>query len=173
MLIDQFKQNEREGAGIDTLSAIQPAIRRYLDSHNVLCLATAQDNQPWVAPVFYSVFKTGLVFLSAPHTRHCKNIAANPNVSASVQEDYNDWNDIKGIQLEGKAMLVPDFSRAAVVECYAQKFPVTGHKAPPAIARALDKILWFEVRVDNLYYIDNSKGLGHREEVDPISLFES
>lgn len=154
---------------MDTLSAA----RTYLNTSSVLCLATVQGEQPWVAPVFYSVFGDGLVFLSAPHTRHCQNIACNPRVSASIQKDYNDWQDIKGIQLEGSVVIVPDAHKPQVIERYSQKFPVTGESAPPEIAKALDKIQWFQLKVQRLLYIDNSQGLGYRQEVDPVALFRA
>lgn len=144
---------------------------KYLNSHHVLCLATAHENLPWVAPVFYAVYDTGLVFLSAPHTRHCKNIASNPDVSASIQQDYSDWKEIKGIQLEGRASVVRDEDRLRVIDCYSRKFPVAGADAPAEIVRALDKVWWFEIKLGSLFYIDNSKGFGSREEIDCDGLF--
>lgn len=126
-----------------------------------------------MSPVFYATTNAGLIFLSAPHTRHCKNIAVNANVSASIQHEYSDWADIKGIQLEGVVAVVPEHQKLQVIEQYSAKFPVTGDQAPPEIAKALDKIQWFQLIVSKLFYIDNSRGLGHREEIDPSLLFSS
>jgi len=139
--------------------------KNYLLTHNVLCLASSSANEPWVSPVFYAVHNGQLVFLSASHTRHCQNIKNNPIVSASVQDDYKNWEEIKGIQLQGKALQLTDTD--AVIAAYSTRFPVTGEDAPPQIARALDKISWYAVTVELLYFIDNSKGLGHRVELDP------
>lgn len=138
--------------------------REYLSSHNVLCLATATRDTPWVSPVFYAVHAGKLVFLSAPHTRHAKNIDKNPTVSASVQNDYSNWQGIKGVQLQGRCTLLADTED--VIEAYSGKFPVTGKDAPPQIAKALDKIGWYELTIELFYFIDNSKGLGHRVELD-------
>ena len=138
---------------------------KYLLDHNVLCLATSFNDKPWVSPVFYTVHSGQLIFLSAPHTRHCKNIKSNSAVSASVQDDYENWEDIKGIQLSGVATLVTDTE--PVIAAYSNKFPVTGNDAPPQIARALDKIDWYAITIDTLYFIDNSQGLGHRVELEP------
>ena len=147
------------------------AAQKYLLEHNVLCLATSTGDNPWVAPVFYAVYAGRLVFLSSPHTLHCRNIARNPQVSASVQEDYRDWSKIKGIQLQGSVSRVDDADRQAVIEAYSRKFPVTGADAPPEIAKALDKINWYALSVAKLLFIDNSKGLGFREELDPVGVF--
>jgi len=143
------------------------AAAEYLNSHNVLSLATCADEQPWVAPVFYAQFEGKLLFLSAAHTRHCQNIAANSSVAGSIQEDYSDWMQIKGIQLEGRASLINDSKLQSAISKYSQKFPVVGKDAPPAIANALDRISWFEISIIQLFFIDNSKGLGHRIELDP------
>ena len=149
----------------DVLASSVASAKDYLRNHNVLCLASSSENDPWVSPVFYVVHNGMLVFLSAPHTRHCQNIKHNPIVSASVQDDYKNWEEIKGIQLQGKAAQLIDTE--AAIDAYSTKFPVTGPDAPPQIARALDKIGWFAVTVEVLYFIDNSKGLGHRVELDP------
>jgi len=147
--------------------------RQYLYEHNVLCLATSANDKPWIAPVFYAVFTDKLIFLSSPHTLHCQNIASNPQISASVQEDYGDWEEIKGIQLQGTVSCVDNADKQSVIRAYSQKFPVTGPDAPPEIVTALDKISWFEISVRKLLFIDNSKGLGYRAELDPMQLFSN
>ncbi len=142
----------------------------YLLEHNVLSLATCDQSIPWVAPVFYTVFAGKIIFLSAPHTRHCKNIALNPNVAASVQEDYRDWEDIKGFQMQGEAHQLSQRDVPDALSTYSDKFPVTGEDAPPEIAGALEKIGWYALSVTTIYFIDNSKGLGHRDKLDPTRL---
>ncbi len=146
---------------------------RYLLEHNVLCLATSTQDSSWVAPVFYGMYNSQIIFLSAPHTRHCKNIALNQKVSASIQEDYKDWAEIKGIQLEGTVSRIDDESVPMVVEAYSKKFPIIGNEAPQEIRNALDKVGWFGLSVERLFFTDNSKGLGHRAELNPAHLFEN
>lgn len=137
----------------------------YLENHNVVTLATVGDKGVWAAAVYYVNDHTTLYFLSAPHTRHGRNIAANPRVAATIQEDYSDWESIKGIQLEGVCTLISGEERDGAVSRYATKFPVVGPDAPPQIANALDKIGWYKIVPKRLYFIDNSKGLGHRVEI--------
>ena len=144
----------------------------YLNRHSVLCLASTRDNQPWVAPVFYAVWQNSLLFLSAPHTRHCKNLELNPLASGSIQEDYANWKNIKGIQLEGRVERIAEHYRRSAIDCYVGKFPVTGTDAPVEIANALDKVSWYQLVPSRMYLIDNSKGLGNRDEVDLKLLFK-
>ena len=148
------------------MDQLYAAAQQYLHKHNMLSLATFDGNMPWVAPVFYAVWSDKLVFLSAPHTLHCKNIERNHQVAASIQEDYSDWLQIKGFQIRGVVYPVADADVPSVITAYSKKFPVTGKDAPDEIASALDRISWFELSVKQAWFIDNSRGLGHRDELD-------
>ncbi len=139
----------------------------YLQNHNVMVLATTGPEGLWAAAVFYVNDGFILYFLSAPTTRHSRNLAAHPQVAVTIQEDYRDWPEIKGIQLEGKVGPIEGAERAAAVARYGMKFPVVGNlaQAPAEIVKAMRKIAWYKVIPERLYFIDNSLGLGHRDEV--------
>ena len=148
-------------------NSLQKKTLAYLENHNVMNLATSGPEGLWAAAVFYVNDGFTLYFLSAPTTRHSQNIAAQPEIAATIQEDYKDWPEIKGIQLEGKAQRIKGTEQAATIIRYGRKFPVVGNlsKAPAEIARAMSKIAWYKVVPERLYFIDNSLGLGHRDEV--------
>lgn len=137
----------------------------YLQSHTVVTLATKTKADIWAAAVYYVNDGYTLYFLSAPHTRHCQHIAQNPLVAATIQENYQKWTEIKGIQLQGVCSPIKGAERDQAIQLYAQKFPIIGEDAPSQITQALDKIGWFKIVPTELYFIDNSKGLGHREQI--------
>ncbi len=141
-------------------------LQTYLQKHTVLTLATTGPAGVWAAALYYVNKGATFYFLSAPHTRHSQNVAQNPQIAATIQENYSNWEEIKGVQLEGTCTLVPAEKREQVINLYAQKFPIIGDSTPPQIAKALDKINWYQIRPKTLYFINNSKGLGHREQVD-------
>lgn len=95
------------------------AAREYLAGHNVMTLATHGPMGLWAAAVFYVNDGWQLYFLSAGHTRHATNLAASPRVAATIQEDYADWEAIKGIQLEGTVRLLEGGARALAIVHYA------------------------------------------------------
>lgn len=136
----------------------------YVAEHHVVTLATHGPQGVWAAAVFYAAEGFRLVFLSAGHTRHAQNIAATPRVAATIQEDYADWPAIRGVQLEGTARLLHDAARDAAMALYAARYPFLG-AAPPAIAAALERVNWYELRPERLYFVDNSRGFGHRDEI--------
>ena len=146
-------------------TTLEQQVLAYLAAHNVVTLATQGTAGLWATAVFYVNNQFNLYFLSAPHTRHSRNIAETGWVAATIQAEYHEWEAIQGIQLEGRCCLVHGEERETAVSLYASKFPIIGPTAPPQIAQALDKIGWYKLTPTRLYFINNSLGLGHRDEL--------
>ena len=144
---------------------LRKTVLAYLQNHNVLTLATHGSEGLWAAAVFYVHEQFNLYFLSAGHTRHSRNIAACSSVSATIQEDYREWKAIKGIQLEGACSLLEGAERDRIITLYGKKFPIIGSGAPLEITKALSKVGWYKIAPDRLFFIDNSRGLGNRDEL--------
>ncbi len=140
----------------------------YLAGHQVVTLATATTEDIWAAAVFYVNKNFELYFLSAGHTRHARNLELNPRVAATIQEDYKDWPDIKGIQLEGAVTPLEGRERREAITLYEQKYPFL-QGAGPQIVMALARVNWYRLTPERLYFIDNSKGLGHRDEIPLVN----
>ena len=145
-------------------SALRRQVLAYAERHNVMTLATLGPQGPWAAAVFYVNDGLRFYFLSSPRTRHAEDLAADPRVSATIQEDYRDWPEIQGIQLEGRCAPVEGAELALARARYGAKFPVVGRvaDAPPAIVAALAKVRWYALEPEALYFIDNSVRFGYR-----------
>ena len=145
----------------------------YLASHNTMTLATCTGEMPWAATVFYASDDLKLYFFSSPESRHCQNLAANPRVAVTIQEDYKDWRLIKGIQIEGKVVLVDSvMEKAKAIAVYARKYPAViklfTDPASGVYHRAFLKVKFYCVMPERLFYIDNEQGFGKRQEL-PIA----
>lgn len=142
-------------------------VRTYLQEHHVATLATVGETV-WAAAVFYVNDGYTFYFLSSPTSQHCQNLASNPRVALTVQEDCSDWHDIKGVQLEGVASEIAGDEEDLARRLYGRKFPVVGKlaQAPAAIVKAMAKVRWYKVVPARVHFIDNSAGFGHREEID-------
>lgn len=150
------------------MPAILPQpVADYLTGHHVMTLATQGAEGPWAAAVFYVNDGCSLIFLSSPNTRHCRNLAQDARCAATIQEDYREWPQIKGIQLEGRIRELQGEEERSAQHLYGEKFPIVGPlaKVPPAIVKALARVRWFRLIPDRFYYIDNSRGFGHRDEI--------
>lgn len=138
----------------------------YLQTHHVLSLATVGLDGPWSAALFYVNSGFTLYFLSAPASRHSQNLAINPGVSATIQADYGDWPEIKGVQLEGRAELLHGPEQLKAMALYAAKFPVINQlERFPEIAGAMKKIGWYKLCPTRLYFVDNARGFAHRDQI--------
>lgn len=142
-------------------------VQAYLRSHHVATIATS-DGNIWAAAVFYASDGYTFYFLSSPSSRHCRNLAGNARVALTIQEDYADWPDIKGVQAEGIATEISGSEEEHARRLYGQKFPLVGKlaQAPAAIVKAMAKVRWYKVVPTRLYFIDNSAGFGQRDEID-------
>jgi uncharacterized protein YhbP (UPF0306 family) len=147
--------------------AVPEAGRRalaYLESHWVMTLATTGPDGPWAAAVFYASQGFRLVFLSAGHTRHARNLAGAGQAAAAIHEEVRDWTAIQGLQLEGQVIRLQGDERERAMALYGRKFPFIGGEA--TLQAALARASWYRLSPDRLYFIDNSRGLGHRDEID-------
>jgi uncharacterized protein YhbP (UPF0306 family) len=141
----------------------------YLQSHNTMTLATCAADVPWAATVFYASDDLELYFFSSPDSRHCQNLSINPRVAVTIQEDYKDWRAIKGIQLEGKVMLVEGvLEKTKAMAVYARKYAdvikLFTDPGSGTFYRAFLKVKFYRVVPEKLFYIDNQQGFGKRQE---------
>jgi len=111
---------------------LKNVVLEYLKRHNTMTLATAHDNVPWAAAVFYANDGFTLYFISNPSIcLHCHNIAHNHRVAITINKDYafrsqSDWRKVKGIQIEGIAkMLTAEEEISQAVTIYTSKYPFT------------------------------------------------
>ena len=140
----------------------------YLEAHTTLTLATTGPGGPWAAALFYVNDAFDLYWLSDPGTRHSVDLALDPRVAVAIQEDYRDWRVIQGLQMEGTARELGPLAQAArPMELYAAKYPFLGdwRNLPPALAKALGPARVYRFTPHRALFIDNTKGLGTRQEI--------
>ena len=142
-----------------------PPALDYLQQRQVMTLATTGPEGVWAAAVFYVNRGFDLFFLSAGHTRHGRNLALSSRAAAAIHKDDVAWTAVQGIQLEGDVQLLQGEERQTAVTLYRQKFTFLT-QSPPVIQTALAQVNWYRLRPDRLYFVDNSKGFGHRDEID-------
>lgn len=143
-----------------------------MEIHNTLSLATEKGGAPHAATVFYVNTGFEIYFLSSPLTRHGENLAHNPRVSATIDEDYSNWLLIKGIQLEGGVTGMGGIvENGRIAQAYVKKFPdvkdflFSPQKLGELIASKVSGVSFYKLTPERIFFIDNGKEFGKRDEL--------
>jgi uncharacterized protein YhbP (UPF0306 family) len=88
----------------------------------------------------------------------------------TVQEDYKDWRQIKGVQLEGRVSLVDSMiEKAKALAVYGRKYPevlkLFTDPASGVFYKAFLKVKFYRVTPEKVFFIDNAQGFGKRQEL--------
>ncbi len=148
---------------------LRETIQLYLAEHHAMTLATSSEDVPWATSVFYAHSGFALYFVSSSNSRHAQNIAKNPLVAAAINQDYSDWQAIRGVQLQGKAERVGPLEFPKVFALYCQKFPsVKGMLTEGGMFRVAGKLIsahFYQVTPTQIHYLDNREAFGRRREL--------
>ena len=140
--------------------------------HRVLTLATVSGGAPQAAALFYVADDQGrLYFLSAPGSRHSRNLAADNRVAVTIQGEVADWRQIQGLQIEGVAGPVTDpEEQTSAARLYRRRFPelaelpAMSDEQGSAVRGALEEAVLYCVVPHWIRWIDNTQAFGHKEE---------
>lgn len=152
---------------------LRARIVEMLRAHGVATLATSGPDGPWAAAVFYASSPgLDLVFVTDPGTRHGRNLAASGRASAAIQAEVIGWSDIRGLQLEGSAVRIPDPQRSEAMAIYLDRFPdirrlqeAPRDEAERGIARRLAAIALWRLSPTFIRLIDNRERFGWKQEL--------
>ena len=142
------------------MNGTRERIIEYLESHRKMTLATVTpDGRPLAHTVEYATDGSTVYFATSKGTRKVQNILKNPDVSYAVDEDYDDWLRIQGVQMEARATVLTDreeVEKAAAV--YLKKFPFVADFPPNP------DMVFVKVEPVRGFFLDYTKGFTHRED---------
>ena len=146
--------------------------RQLVNEQNTLTLATAKEQKPWAAPVYYVFVKSTFYFLSGPDSRHIIEAQDNRQVSAALHAAASTWKEIKGLQMTGNIRAVkPGLQAVKVLRAYLKKYPFTTEFFKANATLDLDSFAErFGVKLYGfvpslVYYLDNQVRFAFREEI--------
>ena len=147
--------------------------KRLIAEQNTLTLATALQNIPWAAAVYYVNREFTLYFFSDPASRHIRESMNSGQASAAISVPASTWKEIRGIQASGVVSAVsPGLESINALRAYLKKYPFTKEFFDSNQDINLDAIVKkFKVRLYRfqptlLYYMDNGIRFGFRKNVE-------
>jgi len=146
------------------MSDTRDIIQAFLETQSTLALATVNAaGQVEAAPLFYvSDEALNLYWLSSESSRHSVNLTARPRVAATIYPMVWNWNDIRGVQIEGEAQAVRDeFVRERVLQRYLAKFLL-----PASFDELIAATTMYVLKPQRLRWLDNGVSFGFKEEIN-------
>ncbi len=139
----------------------------FLAEHHVMTLATAGPG-PHAAAVMYAHREFALYWVSDPETRHSQEIVATGEIAATINRDYADFTEIRGLQLSGPAAMLEDGAAAEGLVELSHKFPFFEQfaGAQGKLAGALAKARVWRFDPARIVFVDNSRGFGFKETLE-------
>lgn len=159
----------------DSIQRITHLIRH----SRTMTLATAADNAPWAAPVYYAALGPAFYFLSSPKARHIEAALASGIAAGAIYADDDSWRNLLGIQMSGRVSAVPAGVKASnAILAYIRKFPMvktffSGIKdiGLNDFSRQFNAGLYCFIP-ETIFFMDNSVSFGFRKEIKKDSLFQ-
>ena len=143
-----------------------------IGKQSTMTLATADNGDPWAAPVYYAYHKRGFYFFSDPAARHSREALAGGRTASAIFASAATWQDILGLQMSGGVEHVSgNLEAIAAVGAYLKKFPFTreffspGDLLDPAAFSKRFKVKLYRFKPSLVYYMDNSIRFGFRQEI--------
>ena len=135
-------------------------LQKFILEHNTMTLATVGNKVASAAAVFYLPIKnnTSLIFVSKPESEHILNCKMEPRCAATIQDDGQAWEVIKGAQLKGTVNVAEE----KYWTNYLEKYPYI--KNNKTLSKELERVELYEFEIIWGRIIDNSKGFGNRKE---------
>jgi nitroimidazol reductase NimA-like FMN-containing flavoprotein (pyridoxamine 5'-phosphate oxidase superfamily) len=145
---------------------MQPDTERFildvLRAHNILTLATVrEDGYPQATTVGYVHEGLTLYIGTFAHAQKVANIRRCPKVSLTIDRDYDDWSQIKGLSMGGTAEILTDpeeIPRVAVL--FTTKFPQIAALPVPIDPAS---VVFLKITPIVISVLDYTKGFGHTE----------
>lgn len=104
--------------------------RNIIKSNCYLTLATALDNEPWVAPLYYDIDEGyNFYYISQLSSKHTLHLLKNPHVAFAIFDSRQKTDTGNGVQGFGKVYQVLDKDLGEVFKLIPQKFYILDPEA--------------------------------------------
>ncbi len=142
--------------------ALKEQIISIVDDIDDMTIATIrEDGFPQATTVSYMNDGLAIYFGTSSDSQKAMNIAKCDKVSLTINRPYEDWGEIVGLSMGGKASRVTDPEEfESVVQLMFQKFPQIPNYAP---TDSSVELAIFRIDPIVISFLDYRQGFGHTE----------
>lgn len=139
----------------------------YLDRHTVMTLTTSDSEGPHAVSLMYAREGFTLYWLSDPKVLHSRHIGASGAASVTVAGQYDDFRDIQGLQMKGRAEKIADTGEENVAfGLLKSRYPFLKAFGLGELARHLGAAAIYAFRPSTITFIDNTRRFGFKETME-------
>lgn len=144
------------------MDEIKEQIVEYLSRKKFITLATStQKGEPLTHAIAYVNKGPTLYVSTSIQTRKVKNIQENPNVAYSIHDETEYLDEIRSIQMEGKATILSNNEESEkAIKMLKQKFSSMANMPSDP-----DNII-IKITPKVCYFLDYTKRFGQRDKVE-------
>ena len=144
------------------MDLIKQEIEEYISKRRFLTLGTSSKNgKPLTHPMAYVNIGTDVYFSTNKSSRKIKNILENPNVAYSIYDQTDHLDEIRLLQMEGKAEKINDEKEYKnIMKMLKSKFPYSNY-----IPISSDTIV-IKISPKSCYFSDYNRRFGNIEEIE-------
>ncbi|HVY55924.1 MAG TPA: pyridoxamine 5'-phosphate oxidase family protein [Thermodesulfobacteriota bacterium] len=138
-----------------------------LGTHNTMSLATSRDGEVYAASLFYASDGLTLYFLSNPESAHSVNISLNPQVAVTISKDQSDWKSVRGLQIKGRVLVVPEIETDRARKVFERKYPFLAEILGNRELFQRDRgVSFYKLVPETVRLIDNTVHFGYKAELN-------
>jgi general stress protein 26 len=142
--------------------ATQQAVLSIMNKAKDLTLATVRpDGYPQATTVSYANDGLTIYIGVGNGCQKVSNIRNNNKVSLTINNDYKDWKEIKGLSMSGIAEIVDDPNTIKVAaECMLRRYPQLSDLVKTEQAK---DFVFLKIQPQVISVLDYEKGFGHAD----------
>ncbi len=159
---DFWKQKEIKEMPIEELKT---EVEDYLGNSSVCALATGYDNFVRCTPLEYS-FHNGKFWIFTEGGEKFIGLENNNSVSLAVFDKSPKFNELKSVQVMGKAKIIELMSEEYISHAEYKKIPLTALQKPAAEGHPMYLICIEPIRMDILFSDFKKQGFDSRQSLD-------
>jgi len=142
--------------------------RRVLDllkRHNIMTIATVRkDGYPQATTVTYANDGVVIYFGCDATAQKVRNIRRSPKVSLTIDRDYRNWRNIKGLSMAANAQILSDPAEMRhAIAVLGKKFAQWAELSPVD----MKAVKFIKVVPKLISVLDYTRGFGHTDLVRP------
>lgn len=143
---------------------LKDAIIAYLDTATMMQVATALDNEPWCATVYFAHDNAhNLYWLSLPTARHSQAIAKNGRVAGTIVAPQDPARPPRGLQFEGTAREITDPDELMrLVESYEERY--ARNNLAEGVMTGVNPNRFYQIKPDTFVLFDQQASAEHPQQ---------